>query len=109
MRSRFTRIILASALLFFSCSIVVARSKNENSTGIALSSMFDVQRAPKAKSMGLFQANFLDSLKSARPTLQLAFVIDSSESMSDEIESIRTSLPELLLDLRRFEDGKLET
>ena len=59
--------------------------------------------------MGLFQANFLDSLKSARCSLQLAVVIDSTESMSGEMESIRSSLPELLSDLSRFEDGALET
>ncbi len=109
MRSRFTRTVLAAASLLLSCSMVIAQSKSESSTGIALSSMFDVQRAPKAKSMGLFQANFLDSLKTARRSLQLAVVIDSSESMSNEMESIRASLPELLSDLSRFEDGKLET
>ncbi len=109
MRFRYTRTVLAAALLFLPCSVVVAQGENKNSTGIALSSLFDVQRAPKAKSMGLFQANFLDSLKTARRSLQLAVVIDSSESMSGEMESIRSSLPELLSDLSRFEDGALET
>ncbi len=109
MRSRYIPTVLAAALLFFSCSRVVAQDEKVSSTGIALSSMFDVQRAPKAKSMGLFQANFLDSLKSAQRSLQLAVVIDSTESMSGEMASIRSSLPELLADLSRFEDGALET
>lgn len=109
MRSRIARTVLVAALLFWPCSLIVAQDNNESSTGIALSSMFDVQRAPKAKSMGLFQANFLDSLKTARRSLQLAVVLDATESMSGEMESIRASLPELLSDLSRFEDGKLET
>ncbi len=100
-------VLVSAAIAHLPGNHAVAQQKS--AAGAALSSMFNVQRAPKAKSMGLFQANFLDSLKSANRSLQLAVVIDSTESMSNELAGIRTSLPELLADLYRIQDGALET
>ncbi len=78
-------------------------------TAAALGSIFNVERAPRARSMGLFQANFLDSIQGQGKRLQLAVVVDATESMTDELDSIRESLPLLVEDLGRIKDGKLET
>jgi hypothetical protein len=77
------------------------------SAGNAISSIFDVMRAPPAKSMGLLQGNFLDAVKSDR-TLQLALLIDTTESMTDQLAAIRENLPDMIDDLKKLTEGKIE-
>ena len=85
----------------------VQKSK-EATAGQALSLLFDTHRTPPAKSMGLLQGNFLDAVD-VSGSLQLAVVIDSSESMSDQLASIQKNLRYLIGDLDRILDGSIET
>ena len=64
-----------------------------SATAAALRAIFNPQRAPAARSMGLFQANFLDALPPVNHALQLAVVVDTTESMSNELQAVRESLP----------------
>jgi hypothetical protein len=92
-------------------SVLSAKETTEGqqtTAGIALDSIFNPRRAPSAKSMGLLQGNFLDAVKPAR-ALQVAIVVDVTESMSAELASIRESVPRLLDDLARLTDANIST
>jgi tetratricopeptide (TPR) repeat protein len=78
------------------------------SSGAALSAIMNVRQAPVAKSMGLFQSSFLEHVGKNRSSMQLAVVIDTSESMSNELESIRKNVPNLMRDIYQLMDGGLE-
>lgn len=81
---------------------------DEGHVGAALDGLFNVRRAPEAKAMGIFQGSFLEAL-SARPTdVQIAFVLDVTESMEGELEGIRQNLPQLVQDIQRAVNGKTE-
>ncbi len=84
------------------------QNQDDSSAGHALSLLFDTHRAPNAKSMGLLQGNFLDAVD-VSGSLQLAVVIDASESMEDQLKSIRKNLHYLISDLDRILDGSIET
>ncbi len=84
-----------------------SKSKS-TATGIALSTLLNVRRAPVAKGMGLFQVNFLDALDSSQGSMQLAIVVDTTESMTDELQPIRENLPNLIKDLGQLTDNRLE-
>ncbi len=86
-----------------------ALAQESSPTAAALRAIFNPQRAPQAKSMGLFQANFLDAVPAVPQPLQLAVVIDSTESMSQELTAIRDTLPAMFADLARIHDGQLAT
>ncbi len=98
--------VLATGLL---PTCLVCGQENNASSGAALSSIMNVRRAPAAKSMGLFQSSFLEAIAANRRSMQLALVIDSTESMSGELDSIRKNLPNLLTDIHQIMDGALET
>lgn len=74
----------------------------------ALGSIFNVRTAPDAKSMGIFQGNFLDTLRPGSPACQIALVVDVTESMADELPGIREKIPMLLADLQRSTDSPVE-
>ena len=103
--------ICASILIMFSMLVASASGqqsqKDTAAAGDALNSIFDVMRAPPAKSMGLLQGNFLDAVKSDG-ALQIALVIDTTESMADQIVAIRENLPKMVDDLRKLTDGNIE-
>ena len=105
------RYIIAASLLFFLLPAPWVKAQQSNaqdaSVGNVLSSIFDVRRAPPAKSMGLLHGTFLDGINSERQ-LQLALVIDATESMEDELAAIRKNLPNLVGDLNRLQDGSFE-
>lgn len=73
-------------------------------TEAALSSIFSPRRAPAAKTMGLVQRNFLDLVEVSHSKLQVALVIDGTESMGTEIDGIRQSLHQMVDDLRLYKD-----
>ncbi len=84
-------------------------AQDASATGAALRAMFNVERAPQAKAMGLFQANFLDSIPTIDRPLQLAVVVDSTESMTGEMSEIQKNLPLMFSDLYRIHDGAVTT
>lgn len=100
-------ICTAWLLLVINGSFVAAQEQSGDA-GMALDTMFDSRRAPAAKSMGLLQGNFLDAL-GPHHSIQVALVIDSTESMSDELAAIGRSLPNLIDDLERETGAGLET
>ncbi len=104
---------MRTCLLFVILCLVMMvpglHAQQASATAAALRSMFNVERAPEAKAMGLYQANFLDSLPVNSRALQLAVVVDSTESMAEELPSIRATLPLMFSDLHRIHDGAMST
>lgn len=74
----------------------------------ALDSIFNVRTAPDAKSMGIFQGSFLDAIRPETPAIQIAFLIDTTESMAQELPGIREKIPQVVADLQRASGTKVE-
>jgi TolB-like protein len=72
----------------------------------ALNSIFNPRRAPAKKSMGLLQRSFLDLVETSETKLQLAIVLDGTESMKRELSGVRRALKNLVTDLRRYKGEK---
>lgn len=70
--------------------------------GVALESIFSPRRAPAQKTMGLLQRSFLDLVESSEQALQIALVVDGTDSMAADIEAVRKSLRNMVADLRRY-------
>ncbi|MHB0955522.1 MAG: vWA domain-containing protein [Pirellulaceae bacterium] len=52
----------------------------------------------------MVQRNFLDLVEVSRPHLQVALVVDGTESMGTELEGIRRSLRQMVEDLSRYKE-----
>ena len=73
-----------------------------NAVGDAFQSMFNPVAAPRVRTMGSIQrTNFLDELLASRGRLQIAFVIDGTESMAAQLQGVRQRLGAMVGDLRR--------
>jgi hypothetical protein len=73
-----------------------------SSAGDALSSIFNPHRAPARRTMGLLQRSFLDLVESSQSHLQVALVVDGTESMTNDLDGVRTSMANMVEDLRRY-------
>lgn len=74
----------------------------------ALDSIFNVRTAPDAKSMGIFQGSFLDAIRPETPSIQIAFLVDTTESMAQQLPGIREKVPQVIADLKRASGTKVE-
>lgn len=75
--------------------------------GLALESVFNPQRAPAHKTMGLLQRSFLDLVEASEKELQVAFVVDGTDSMASDIEGVRNALQSLVADLRQYKGDRV--
>ena len=104
------RRFLATVLLSVVCGshvqavaqAVKAGGETQSPAGLALESIFSPLRAPENKTMGLTQRSFLDLVESSRTKLEIALVIDGTESMRDSLSGIRATLGSMVADLRLF-------
>ncbi len=85
----------------------ISAGTNEALLGDALATLFSPRHAPAQKSMGLLQRNFLDLADESRGKLEIAFVIDGTESMGDQLKSVRTSIVALMQDLELYKEAKI--
>jgi len=74
----------------------------------ALDVLFNPQRAPERRTMGLLQRSFLDLVEQSQARLQVALVIDGTESMASDMAQVRKSLNSLVQDLRRYRGQQVE-
>ena len=79
-----------------------AKRQVTSSLGRSLGSIFDPRRAPAQKSMGLLQRSFLDLVESSRPQLQVAIVVDGTDSMASTIDDVRQAISDMTADLVRY-------
>lgn len=75
--------------------------------GKALATLFNPSSAPAQKTMGLMQRSFLDLVEESRPKLQIAFVVDGTDSMSGQLESVRESLSSMMNDLELYRENNI--
>jgi len=80
----------------------------QTTAGSALDSIFNVRTAPDAKSMGIFQGSFLDAIRPETPSIQIAFLVDTTESMAQELPGIREKIPQVIVDLKRASGAQVE-
>lgn len=73
-------------------------------TQSALGTIFSPRCAPPARTMGMVQRNFLDLVEVSRARLQVALVVDGTDSMGTELDGIRQSLHQMVEDLSRYRD-----
>jgi len=71
----------------------------------ALTTIFSPARAPREKTMGLLQRSFLDLAEQGDQELELAIVVDGTDSMAPELAGVRQSIQQMLEDLRKFRDN----
>lgn len=57
--------------------------------------------------MGLVQRSFLDLADQGDQELELAIVVDGTESMATELAGVRRSIHQMLSDLRRYRDNEV--
>lgn len=65
-------------------------------------------RAPEQKTMGLLQRSFLDIAEQDGSLLQLAIVVDGTDSMAAELSGVRQSITAMIEDLRRYRGDDVE-
>lgn len=68
----------------------------------ALASIFSPQRAPERKTMGLLQYSFLDLVETSQPRLEVALVVDGTDSMGPNLDGVRRALLEMADDLELY-------
>lgn len=73
----------------------------------ALETIFNPQRAPARKSMGLLQRSFLDLIETAQTQLQVALVLDGTDSMRADLDGVRGAIRSLVADLRRYKGDQV--
>ncbi len=69
--------------------------------GSAMATMFSPVHAPRRKTMGLLQRSFIDMATQTDQPLEVAIVVDGTESMASELNGVRESVHQMLDDLRR--------
>ncbi len=76
--------------------------ESQSHAGAALETIFDPHRAPERKSMGLLQRSFLDVVETTQTHLEVALVVDGTDSMADELTGVRRAMRSMMNDLRRY-------
>ncbi len=85
-----------------SLPIASAAERTTSAVGAALGTIFNPALAPDVKTMGLAQrVNFVDFVKEVKGTLQLAIVIDATESMEEQLDGVKSMVGQMMNDLRR--------
>ena len=108
MEKSVTRLMLLVTILGLGPSRLIAAVPDAQvvPAGTALELMFDEHRTAKPTSRALLQRKtFLDMLKISKERLQIAFVIDGTDSMGNDIRSVLDSLEPMVDSVRRHKDG----
>lgn len=91
-------------------SVDTASAQNDNAStpaGAALSTIFSPTRAPQRKTMGLLQRSFLDLADQGDAELEVAIVVDGTDSMATELAGVRSSIHQMLADLKRYRQSEV--
>ncbi len=75
--------------------------------GAALSTLFSPSKAPARKTMGLLQRSFLDLADQGDMELEVAIVVDGTESMATELAGVRNSINQMVSDLRQYRKNEV--
>ncbi len=92
----------SAALIFCAVDNRLPAQPRPSPTGLLMQSMFSPLQAPPRKTMGLAQRSFLDLVEASRQRLEIAFVVDGTESMGDSIDGMRDAIKKMIADLQRY-------
>ena len=101
------RLILSLCLSIALSGGTTLADENDALLGKALSTLFSPRHAPAQKTMGLLQRSFLDLADQSRKKLEIALVIDGTESMGDELQAVRKSIVTLMQDLELYKQAEI--
>lgn len=99
-RTRMFLLALTTVLACQGSSISAQEAKTP--AGLLMESMFSPQHAPPHQMMGLAQRSFLDVVEESDAGLQLALVVDGTESMTDCLDDMKNAITKMIADLQRF-------
>lgn len=98
---------LWAVLVWMAASVTWGQPSSDSATRMALESIFSPRRAPSHRTMGLVQRSFLDLVETSHPKLQVALVVDGTDSMRGELEGIRAALDQMVDDLQRYKESNV--
>ncbi len=75
--------------------------------GAVLSTIFSPAKAPQRKTMGLLQRSFLDLADQGDSELELAIVVDGTDSMAADISGVRSGVSQMIADLKRYRKSEV--
>jgi tetratricopeptide (TPR) repeat protein len=100
--------ILVGALnLLGGASIPASAADGDQAVPAALRSIFSPRKAPARRTMGLSQRTFLDLVEESKPKLEVAIVIDATESMADALAGVRDALSQMMADLELYKENEI--
>lgn len=79
-----------------------AKPGQRTAPGLLMESMFSPHLAPPHKTMGLAQRSFLDVIEEVDTRLELALVVDATDSMSDCLDDMKSAVKKMAQNLNRF-------
>ncbi len=85
-----------------------APAPSTTASAATLRSVFSPSRAPEQKTMGLLQRSFLDLAEQDGALLQMAIVVDGTDSMTSELAGVRESINAMIEDLKRYRGDEVE-
>lgn len=89
-------------------SVVRAQPPRQTPAADALATIFNPARAPEKKTMGLLQRSFLEMVEQSSQRLQVALVIDGTDSMAEELAGVQQRLVSMVEDLKRYRGDSVE-
>ena len=102
--SGYSRIAIGVFMMLVFCSVEsrLHGQPSQSPTGLLMQSMFSPLQAPPHKTMGLAQRSFLDLVEASKQQLEIAFVVDGTESMGESIDGMRNAIDKMVADLQRY-------
>jgi len=88
------------------CSCVVS-AQDDPVVSAALRSLFSPRRSPEKRRMGLTQRSFLDLVEQSKPKLEVALVIDGTDSMGPALAGVREALSQMMEDLELYKRNEV--
>ena len=85
----------------------VPEVENDSPAASAMTTIFSPARAPKQKTMGLLQRSFLDLAAQGDQELEVAIVVDGTDSMATELAGVRRTIHQMLDDLRLYRNNEV--
>ena len=84
-----------------------ATAAEDKAVPAALRAIFSPRRSPAHRTMGLSQRTFLDLVEESKPKLEIALVIDGTESMDAALAGVRDSLAQMMGDLELYKQNEV--
>jgi hypothetical protein len=91
--------LLSLSLLVAVIGPVPVSAQGNHAVSAALQTIFSPHRSPAHRTMGLSQRTFLDLVEQSKRKLEVAFLIDATDSMESALNDVRTALSQWMGDL----------